>query len=395
MTSPDNILPFPSAARYQAGRRLIPGRLRGARKAARMSQGELGDLVGVTRQSVSAYERGDKSPDPDTFERMATALDQPANYFLVEDRPLFGEFSPKFFRKFGSETTRRNEACATLGEWFVQAARYLDDFVNYPDVDIPELAPADPVAGYQFDEIQEAADSCRAQWGLGPGPISNVLALVESKGVAVCRYEMSGENVEAFSFWNGRRPFIFMASEKECGVRTRFDLAHELGHLVLHRWVEEAELEDKSTLKRIEREADRFAGAFLLPQRSFPNEVYTPRLDSFLNLKKRWRVSIQAMIYRCADLGIFDSDQTLNLRKQISFRKWRTKEPYDDPNIIPLEQPRLLRRAVELILEGGRRHPEEILNDLALRPRMIEALYNLPEGTLTGHAPESYEPSLK
>ena len=355
----ENIIQFPAAARQQAVRRLNTGRLRAARKAARMSQGELGDAIGVSRQAVSTYERGDKSPDPETFDKIAITLKQPPRYFLVQDLPLFGEFGAKFFRKFGPETVRLNSACTILGEWFVQAAKYLEHYINYPEVDVSEAAPLSPLAGYSFDEIQGAADGCRARWGLGVGPISNVLALLESKGIAVCRYELTGENVEAFSFWNGSRPFIFMTSEKECGVRTRFDLAHELGHLILHRWVEESELEDKATLKRIEREADRFAGAFLLPQRSFPNEVYTPRLDAFIPLKKRWRVSIQAMIYRCADLGLFDADQVLNLRKQISFRKWRTKEPLDDPSIIPLEQPGLLRRGIKLILEGGRKQPDE------------------------------------
>jgi Zn-dependent peptidase ImmA (M78 family) len=169
--------------------------------------------------------------------------------------------------------------------------------------------------------------SLRKLWGLGPGPISNVLALLESKGIVVCRYEMQGESVEAFSFWNGARQLVFMASEKEAGVRLRYDLAHELGHLVLHRWVEQSDLEDRATLKAIEGEADKFAGAFLLPSTSFPNEVYTTRLDAFVPLKEHWKVSIQAMVYRCRDLELIDGDQALNLYKQISFRRWRKKEP--------------------------------------------------------------------
>jgi Zn-dependent peptidase ImmA (M78 family) len=131
---------------------------------------------------------------------------------------------------------------------------------------------------------------------------------MESKGIVICRYEMQGENVEAFSFWNGHRPFIFLASEKEAAVRRRYDLAHELGHLILHRWIEQSELEDRAILKAIEGEAYKFAGAFLLPSSSFPNEVYTTRLDAFIPLKQRWKVSIQAMIYRCADLDLIDAD---------------------------------------------------------------------------------------
>lgn len=389
--------PTPAARAQQAGRLLIPSKLRDARKVARLSQGDLGDLVGVSRQAVSAYERGDKSPEPATFQKIADVLKQPVSFFTSADRPEFGTAGACFYRKFGSDTVRRNEACAVLGSWLVQTAKYFDAFLNYPTPSIPECAPTSPSGRYSFDEINEIALDVRKKWSLGPGPISNVLALLESKGVIVCRYEMQGESVEAFSFWNGDRPFIFMASEKEAGARLRYDLAHELGHLVLHRWVEQSELEDKATLKHIEGEADKFAGAFLLPSTSFPNEVYTPRLDGFVPLKERWKVSIQAMVYRCKDLEIIDADQALNLYKQISFRRWRKKEPLDDPSKIAIEQPRLLKRAAEILLESGKKQPEDILNELALSADWIERLCALAPKTLssTPKNTASVDPTLK
>lgn len=390
----DNVLPFARATGGPATR-LVPSRLRDARKAARLSQEGLGDLVGVTRQAISAYERGNKSPEPEAFERLARSLEQPIAFFTNEDSPTFGEYGPRFFRKFGPDTNRRNEACAVLGGWFVQTARYFERFVNYPAVSVPEASPAEPSGRYSQEEIDAAAERCRSTWGLGLGPISNVLALLEAKGIAVCRYELEGDKVEAFSFWNGDRPFIFMSSEKEAGVRIRYDLAHELGHLVLHRWVDESDLTNPKALKGIEGEADRFAAAFLLPRRSFPNEVYTTRLDAFVNLKRRWLVSVQAMIYRCRDLSLIDADQFLNLYKQISFRKWRKREPLDDPSVIPIEQPRLLRRAAEIVLSSGTKHPDEIRADLPLSPRLIEAFCNVTPGVLAQGTAVGFEPTLK
>ena len=387
--------PTPAARANQAGRLLIPAKLRDARKVARLSQGDLGELIGVSRQAVSAYERGDKSPEPATFQKISEVLRQPVNFFTNPDSPRFGAAGTRFYRKFGPETLRRNEAAAVLGDWFVQTAKYFDGFVNYPAPTLPECAPKNRSGRYDIDEINEIALRLRKLWGLGPGPISNVLALLESRGIVVCRYEMQGENVEAFSFWNGARPFVFMASEKEAAVRSRYDLAHELGHLVLHRWVEQSDLEDRATLKTIEREADKFAGAFLLPSTSFPNEVYTTRLDAFVPLKERWKVSIQAMVFRCRDLELIDDDQALNLYKQISFRRWRKKEPLDDPRKIPLEQPRLLKRAVELVLESGKRHPEDILNELALSAGWIETFCALEPGALGHKGFSAFEPTLK
>jgi Zn-dependent peptidase ImmA (M78 family) len=213
-------------------------------------------------------------------------------------------------------------------------------------------------------------------------PNNECTSLFEGNGIAACRYEMENEKIDAFSFWNGDRPFIFMASDKESVARQRYDLAHELGHLVLHKWIEPEELEVPRTLNRIETEANTFAVAFLLPQHSFPNEVYTSRLDAFIELTQRWIVSIQSMIYRCRDLGVIDDDQFTNLYKQLSYRKWIKKEPLDDPDIMPLEEPKLLRRAVEVILKGKRKHPDEILWDLNLDATLIEDFCNLSRGML-------------
>lgn len=392
----NKVIQFPTNIRsISNGRLLVPSRLLDARKVKRLSQEELATLVGVTRQSISAYERGEKFPDSDVFQHLTAVLEQPVGYFTNPDAPLFGNTTARFYRKFGAETIRRNEACAVLSNWFVYTAKYLDDFINYPPVSLLEGMPGASSGRYTNEEIETLALNLRRHWGLGLGPISNVLALLESKGIVICKYEMDGENVEAFSFWNGKKPFIFMASEKEAGARIRYDLAHELGHLVLHKWVESSELENKDTLKIIENEANKFAAAFLLPTPSFPNEIYTTKLDAFIPLKQRWKVSIQVMMYRCRDLDIIDSDQFLNLYKQVSFRKWKKKEPLDDPSKIPLEQPRLLRQAMELLIDNARKHPDEIVNELRLNPSWLEIFCNLPKGVFKSPSAANFALSLK
>jgi Zn-dependent peptidase ImmA (M78 family)/DNA-binding XRE family transcriptional regulator len=392
----NKVVNFPSASRAaQFGRRLIPTKLRDARRALRLTQEDLGSRVGVTRQAVSAFESGSKSPEPDTFDKLVDALAQPRSFFMSEDLPVFGKFGPRFFRKVGPETIRKNDACTVLGSWFVQSARYLDNYVNYPAVDLPSASAFSSDGRYSAEEIEEIASDCRKKWGLSVGPISNVLALIESRGVVTCRYEIDGERIDAFSFWNGERPFVFMASEKEAGVRVRFDAAHELGHLILHRWIEQEEISDPKILKRIEWEADRFAGAFLLPQKSFPNEFYTPRLDAFLDLKRRWGTSIQAMVYRCKDLELIDDAQFTNLYKQISFRRWRAKEPLDDPSVIRIEQPRTLQKAALMLLESGKKHPEEICSEIALNPQIISAFWNVSPEIFDSRPIDEFSPSLK
>jgi Zn-dependent peptidase ImmA (M78 family) len=283
--------------------------------------------------------------------------------------------------------------CEVLGKWFVQAARYFDNFVNLPPVILPAVSPANGSGRYTVDEIEIAAEECRRLWGLGVGPISNVVSLLEGKGIILCRYEVAEEEIEAFSFWSGARPFIFLSSNKDSAVRARFDAAHELAHLILHRWVGPEELENPKALKLIEAEANRFAGAFLLPRKSFPNEVYTTRLDSFVPLKRRWKVAIQAMVYRCKDLFIFDEIQITNLYKQISYRKWRTKEPLDDE--IPFEHPSLLKQAIELVIKAKKKMADEIVAELQVSARLIAAFCGVPVSLFDGQQTVEFSPSLK
>ena len=313
---------------------------------------------------------------------IARTLEQPIGFFTAPEPEGFGPFGPRFYRAIGPETKRRNLMCDVYSDWQVQIARYVDDLIVYPTLALPSVVPDNAGNGYQEEEIEEAAAACRRTWGLGHGPISNILSLAESKGIIVSRLVMEGEKVEAFSFWNGPRAFIFLASEKDSAARARFDVAHEIGHLVLHRGLGIEDISDPKMLKRVEAEANRFAGALLLPRESFPAEVFTTRLDAFVELKSRWKVAIQAMVYRCKDLGIFDEFQITNLYKQISARRWRTKEPLDDPNVLPIEQPKMLRNAVEMLISAGRKSVADLRSELSVSPNVVEVLCNLSTGRL-------------
>ena len=147
----------------------------------------------------------------------------------------------------------------------------------------------------------------RRFWGLNDHSISNMVWLIENHGGLVGRMELGSEKLDAFSQWNREEstPYFILGSDKESAARSRYNLAHELGHLSIHRNVSRDLFADKAIFKLIESQANRFAGCFLLPESTFGAEfVRRPTLDLFRSLKNKWNVSIQLMIMRCSDLGI-------------------------------------------------------------------------------------------
>jgi Zn-dependent peptidase ImmA (M78 family) len=143
-----------------------------------------------------------------------------------------------------------------------------------------------------------------------------------------------------------------LGADKASAVRSRFDAAHELGHLILHRDISQDDLESKAVRERIEQEANWFAGAFLLPRSSIFREFYSTRANHLLGLKQRWLVSMQAIAHRAKVIGAIDENQYVAFRIQMTKRKELTKEKLDD--VLPIEQPGLLYNAWKKLVEKGK-----------------------------------------
>jgi Zn-dependent peptidase ImmA (M78 family) len=136
------------------------------------------------------------------------------------------------------------------------------------------------------------------------------------------------------------RPVIVISGEAP-GDRLRFSVAHELGHLVMHQSI-------RGDLGAIEREADAFAGEFLVPEVVAKADITSPvTLTGISHLKPKWGVSVQALIRRAFDLGIVTQRQYTYLMQQVSAHGWRKREP---PNLdIPVEKPRIIPQMAEMI----------------------------------------------
>lgn len=270
------------------------------RKTARM----LADAAGITAVSLSRIMNDKQVPEADTVERIASALDYPVAFFYDgEIDPL--PSSSVSFRSLSSITKKEANAAIAAGSIAFLVADWLDARYKLPrsQLTISDFSQErNPAAG---------ARALRQAWGLGEKPIANMIKLLEAKGIRVFSLAENTKNVDAFSCWRDGQPYIFLNTFKT-PERSRFDAAHELGHLVLHRHG------GSNQGPQAESEANAFASSFLMPHADVLAEM--PRVSSLRQIvghKKRWGVSAAALTYRLHKLKIITDWQYRNFNIDI------------------------------------------------------------------------------
>lgn len=351
---------------------LQPARLEQALAARGLTKGQLASLVGVAAPTVTKWCKGDQSPEAETFDRLASVLNVQPEWLTRARLPAV---STPLYRSNASALKTARAKLEARTEWTQEVAYLLEDYVDYPAVNLPERSFLDPEQISNAD-IEAAAEECRLLWQLGRGPIQNLALAAESAGILIVREETEISAIEGLSSWSTLlgRPIVVLSADKANAFRSRFDLAHEIGHLILHKHIPRADERDR--YNQMEKQAHWFAAALLLPAETFAGEVRVPpSLDNLLILKQRWGASVAAMMMRCHALGLLNDDEKLALFKRRSARWGSKAEPGDDK--WEPEAPRLLRRTVELLVGEGIVPAEGIPRHLGLGPRDVEKLCHL------------------
>jgi Zn-dependent peptidase ImmA (M78 family)/DNA-binding XRE family transcriptional regulator len=357
-------------------------RLREAREARALTASQLAELIGVTKQAVNMYEKSRCRPSEEVFEKISKVLRIPKRYFVRPPQPA--SKSPIFYRSMASATQKmRMRAERRLG-WIKEILSFLSQYIDFPTINIPDIKPPSDPLVITEKMIEEAAASLREHWKLGEGVINNVALLMENGGVIGSRFNLAANKLDAFSVWDDytQRPLLVLTADKECAARSRFDAAHELGHLLIHRNVPKPLLANKTVFALMEDQAHYFGRAFLLPARPFARGFLLPTLNTFKNMKQKWKLSIGLMIKRSEELGLISHEQANRLWINRSRQGWATREPFDDE--IPPEQPVLLSRSVKLLIDSGKTDAETFLDELGLPAEDVEELTGVSAGYLTG-----------
>lgn len=311
-----------------------PERLVLARKRRRMTLAALARESGVSSQSLTAYENGRKTPASDTLLLIANALRFPATFFELP-APLELPADAVSFRAPSKMSAIERESSLSAGMVATDLNRWLEERFKLPARNIPTLPHLPPA---------EAAERVRAYWGLGEAPVPNMVHLLEANGVRVFSLPPDCLDVDAFATTRPDTPFVFLNTRKS-GERGRFDVAHELGHLVLH--CEHRVPGSKET----ENEANEFASAFLMPRAGLlAQQLYDASVERILSAKRRWGVSAMALTYRMHKLKLLSDWRYHQTAKQLTQMGYRSAEPGSS---IIRESSQLLAKVFEALRSHG------------------------------------------
>lgn len=359
----------------------VSSHLREARKSEQLTQEELAEKADLTRQTIGNYEKGETTPSGAILKRLAAVLGFPARFFVQRGNVHDQESSTIFWRSQTSAAKRAKEQHAPKLRWMMEFVDYLSRYVELPEFELPSVLTDDPMT-LEEEDIEEVANDTREKWGLGKGPISNVMWLLENRGFITTRFRFKSAKLDGFSTLSNfdGRPYLVLNEDKKSAARSRFDAIHEAGHIILHSGLSQRDFNSPNLHHEFEKQAHRFASAFLFPRESFIEEVGAPTLNHFRSLKRRWKVSIQMMIQRAHQLGMIDDQDRKSLFTNMSRRGWKQEEPLDDE--IKADEPNLLSGAVRMIVENGVAPRKEILEAVPIGFNRLEKLANLPENYL-------------
>lgn len=354
-------------------RKIYGERIRQGRILRGLSQEQLAKQLDITRQAISNCEKNNINLNINNLLKMSEALELPLSFFYKS--PVDDNEQIIFFRSKDIPKKTRDQLKEEINVFDKEIVRYFENYIQFPTINLPNLKEilGEEVCNYKKETIIKACKEIRKYWNIGDKPIDNLAYLLQLNGFIISKQYINQNKTDGFSQRIGDKSYIFVSANKECAVRTRFDLAHELGHLVLHNRLGKEDVEEKV----IEKDADFFASEFLYPSDVFLNEIqdYSIGFDRFIELKEKWKISIQAIVRKCKDLELISDDKYIYFQKRISYNKWRKNEPLD--NRIVAEEPRLFGDIIELLLENSVITKKDILMDISLEKKDIIKYCNL------------------
>lgn len=356
-------------------------RLVDARAYNKITGEELANLIGVKKQAISQFENKKAYPEYDTVYKMSAVLHFPIEFFYENDVNMLE--GNTYFRALFTSNKKDLSSQKIKTRYVAQIYGTLARYVDFRPYNVPNVE--------EYTDIPSLAQRLRDYWGLGQDPIPDMVGLLERNGIIMSEFATDSKKIDAFSQYgeiNGI-PYrcVVLGTEKSSFVRRQFSCAHELGHILMHEKYEDLKDISREDFRKREDEANTFAAEFLLPKDAFLADLrfYANKLNRYIELKRKWRVSIAAMVVRAHDLNAISDYQYQYLMRQISQNGWRQVEPLDE--YLPLRHPKALKQAVNLVILNdiltGTQLLQEIRKDgISLPKNVVDEVLSLEPDTI-------------
>lgn len=332
-----------------------------ARETRGISQKELAEKLSTSPAFICKVESDEKALTPETLQRVSKLLKYPIDFFYREGEahlPMSLNFRKR--EHVSAKLLYPLEANINLYRIHIEiiSEKLQPPAADYPVLDLQKLG-----------SIEQVAKQLRKYWKMPKGTVENLTDLLEQNGIIVVAFDFGTERVDSKTiFTKDKQPIIFI-NKLHHADRQRFSLAYELGHLVMHTGTMPSRDRD------ISHEANMFAAGFLMPEaeikKDFEGSITIPLLA---DLKRKWKVSMQALLFRSADLGFLSDNQKKYLLAQFNQLKIRRREPMELD--FPKEKPKLLRDLITKYKNAHRFSLKELAQSLLLEEEEFIARYN-------------------
>lgn len=336
------------------------------RRMLGLSQGDLVSTTGLSQGLISKIEQGVKIPSEEQIEKLACAMHCRRSFFYQAEREYGPPMSahPMYRKKASVGQKVLDKVIAELSVRLGHARVLLNAVEFAPELPLPQY-DADEYAG----QIEDVATMVRRAWYVPRGPIRSLMEFVERAGILVVHSDMEAAQIDGASYQVAGMPPVIFLNRSLPADRRRFSLAHELGHIVLHRF----------PTPEMEQQANEFAAALLMPREDIAPELKGLTLAKAAQLKPYWKVSMGALIVRAKTLGKIDDGSYSYLWRQMAMQGYRTREP--STLDFPAEEPSLAPALLENLTENMGYNHDDLERALHLSFDEIASLYGLKQQT--------------
>ena len=341
--------------------------LRIARQLRGFRQGEAANKLGVKSSILSRIENGALNASDAMIDRASKEFRLPSSFFDLNDTVYGAPVSVHpMYRKKASITSREmDQIIAELNIRIMHLRRLLEAAELQPERDIPRFN----IEEYG-DDPELIAGKVRAFWQVPQGPLHNLTQLLEQAGILIVHSPLGGATVSGVTISVPGIPPLIVLNADQTADRMRFTLAHELGHIVMHRF----------PTPDMEKEANEFASTLLMPRYEVMAALRRKRkvdLALLASLKPEWKVSMQGLLYTANSLGLLTPNQNRYLWQQFNIRKIKMREP---PELdFPVEQPSSTKELFHLHFKELNYSLEELGEILHMWPDELSKIYGLDD----------------